>query len=197
MKGFTLIEMLVSVALFSIAMVLALGSLLSLSSADRKAESLKAAINNVNFALDSMSRDIRTGWNWGCNTTAGESACNSPNKGANEFSYTSASFGHVIYKYDTSATDCGQSGTAGCVVRSVDNGSTWAPVTAPEIIITGFSACSGTTPCMFYVKGADSGSADNIQPEVVITISGYVQVSATQQTPIHMQTAVTQRLYDQ
>jgi hypothetical protein len=61
-------------------------------------------------------------------------------------------------------------------------------VTAPEAIINNFT---------FYVVGAPVGAADNIQPMLTMTVVGYVQVSATQQSTFHLQTSVTQRIYDQ
>jgi prepilin-type N-terminal cleavage/methylation domain-containing protein len=194
-KGFTLIEILVSVAIFAIVMVMALGALLAMSAADRKAESLKAALNNLNFALDSMSRDVRTGYNWGCNTTPGTDCT----AGSNEFIFTSAQWGQTIYKYDSTPSDCGQStSVGGCVMRSTNGGVSWAALTAPEVTITGMSNCGAGGPCLFYLIGAPPGSGGNtIQPKLVITVSGYVQVSASQATPINLQTAVTQRLYDQ
>src|SRR4051812_11444285 len=68
-RGFTLIEMLVSITLFSVVMVMALGALLSLSVADRRAEALKSSIDNLTFALDSMSRAIRTGNTYHCGSS--------------------------------------------------------------------------------------------------------------------------------
>jgi len=65
-KGFTLVEMLVSVAIFAVVMTVALGSLLAMSESDRKAQTLKSVINNLNFSLDSMSRAIRTGTTYSC-----------------------------------------------------------------------------------------------------------------------------------
>src|SRR3569832_199477 len=70
-RGFTLIEMLVSTAIFAIVMVIALGALLAMSESDRKAQSLKAVINNLNFSLDSMSRSVRTGTGLNCGSQNG------------------------------------------------------------------------------------------------------------------------------
>src|SRR5437868_2432209 len=71
-KGFTLIEVLVSVMIFSIVMTVALRALLSMSESDRRAEAMKSVINNLNFALDSMVRDIRTGYNYHCGTSGAD-----------------------------------------------------------------------------------------------------------------------------
>jgi prepilin-type N-terminal cleavage/methylation domain-containing protein len=60
-RGFTLIEVLVSVMIFSVVMTVALGALLAMSQSDKQAEELKTVVNNLDFALDSMTRTIRTG----------------------------------------------------------------------------------------------------------------------------------------
>jgi prepilin-type N-terminal cleavage/methylation domain-containing protein len=60
-KGFTLIEMIVSMAIFTVVAVIAVGALLKVMDANRKSLNLKTAINNLNFALESMSREMRVG----------------------------------------------------------------------------------------------------------------------------------------
>lgn len=197
----------VSVAIFSVVMVIALGALLSISAADRKAETLGSVMSNLNFALESMTRTIRTGYDYHCDVTTGGDLgddCKT-SAGGTLFKFTSASGADVIYKFDSSSL-CQQTGTVqGCVVRSTDNGTTYAPITAPEVIITNIS--SGDSGLTFYLRGsakvAPSGTApDNEQPNVVITVVGYVlnggvsQTGVTQKTPFYLQTSVTQRLYD-
>ncbi|MEK7501416.1 MAG: type II secretion system protein [Patescibacteria group bacterium] len=58
-EGFTLIEMVVSLAIFSVVAVIALGALMRIISANQKAQAIQAAVTNVNFALESMSRELR------------------------------------------------------------------------------------------------------------------------------------------
>lgn len=59
--GFTLIEMIVSVGLFSIVMVIMLGAVLTIVDVNRKSQTLTTVMNNLNFALESMTRTIKTG----------------------------------------------------------------------------------------------------------------------------------------
>jgi prepilin-type N-terminal cleavage/methylation domain-containing protein len=72
-KGFTLIEIIVSVAIFVIVMTIAIGAVLSAVDANRKAQSISVVINNLNLAVESMVRDLRTGKNYatvsGCEST--------------------------------------------------------------------------------------------------------------------------------
>lgn len=60
-RGFTLLEMIVAIFIFSIVVTIASGAMLSMISANRKAQALKTVMNNMNLALDSMSRDVRFG----------------------------------------------------------------------------------------------------------------------------------------
>ena len=59
-SGFTLIEMLVSIALFSIVVTIAMGSIFTIIDANRKSQTLTLVMNNLNFALEIMTRDIKT-----------------------------------------------------------------------------------------------------------------------------------------
>jgi len=65
-RGFTLIEMIVSLAIFAIVAVVALGALMKIVSANKKAQSLQSAMTNINFALESISREMRVGSNFSC-----------------------------------------------------------------------------------------------------------------------------------
>ena len=67
--GFTLVEMIVSLALFSVVAVIAIGALLKVIDANDKAQSIQSAVTNLNFALESMSRDLRTGTDYDCETS--------------------------------------------------------------------------------------------------------------------------------
>ncbi len=66
-KGFTLIEVMVSVTLFAMVMTLSLGAILSIIDGNKKAQAINSVANNLNFAVDSMVRDIKTGYSYSCN----------------------------------------------------------------------------------------------------------------------------------
>lgn len=65
-KGFTLVEMIVSLAIFSVVATVALGALVNIISANKKAQTLQSTITNLNFAMESMSRDMRVGGAFHC-----------------------------------------------------------------------------------------------------------------------------------
>lgn len=191
-NGFTLIEMLVSTAIFTVVMVIALGALLAMSESDRKAQTLKSVINNLNFSLDSISRAVRTGTGYHCGNAVGQDCTGSP--GGTYISFTNSDGANVAYRFENASTDgnasvvCGQTAGIGCLARSLDGGTTWAAVTAPEVFLTKVS---------FYLLGSVVGSGDLMQPKLTVLLSGYVKVTGSRQTVFNLQTSVTQRLYDQ
>lgn len=65
-SGFTLIELLVSTSIFVMIMLSAMGSLFVLLNAAKNSRALRSSIDNVNFAMESMSRSIRMGTNYIC-----------------------------------------------------------------------------------------------------------------------------------
>lgn len=68
--------------------------------------------------------------------------------------------------------------------KSIDGGSTYVPVTAPEMTITSLA---------FYVTGATP--SDQFQPKVLIKIAGYSGMT-TSATNFSLQTLVSQRAFD-
>lgn len=197
-RGFTLIEMMVSTAIFAVVMVIALGALLAMSESDRKAQTIKSVVNNLNFSLDSMSRAIRTGTDFNCGSQSGGDCDGqgSPN-GSDYFAFVDSNGNSVAYCL---------SGTS-LMREVVPNGGSldiscgaagFAPVTAPEVVITNL---------MFYLVGASR--TDNIEPKLTILLAGYVQVNGAATassctgnvsngtaTCFNLQSTVTQRLYD-
>ncbi len=65
-SGFTLIEIIVSLALFSVVITIAVGALLILIASNRQLQNEQSVLSNLSFALDSMTREIRTGANYYC-----------------------------------------------------------------------------------------------------------------------------------
>lgn len=70
-KGFTLIEMIVSIAIFTIVALVAVGALLKIIDANKVSQSQQTVINSMDFTLESMSRELRTGSNYYCITGTG------------------------------------------------------------------------------------------------------------------------------
>ena len=87
-KGFTLIELMVAISIFMMVMVMAMGGVIVASDAAKKADKLRTAMDNVNFAMESMTRSIRMGTSYiGTN-------------GDDAFAFTSSSGDHISYNLE-------------------------------------------------------------------------------------------------
>jgi prepilin-type N-terminal cleavage/methylation domain-containing protein len=65
-SGFTIIEMIVSLAVFGVVITIAVGALLMLIATNRQLQGEQSVMTNLSFALDSMTREIRTGTHYYC-----------------------------------------------------------------------------------------------------------------------------------
>lgn len=179
-RGFTLVEMIVAVGLFAVVMIVAMGSLLSLVYANRKAHALQSVMNNLNITLDGMTRSIRMGSNYRC---GGSSPSNPdcPNGGQSLYfeSYegsASDSSDDWAYWYDTNTKR---------LYKSERGGAAGVAITAPEVSIESFT---------FYVVGTTR--RDTTQPKVVIAVKGTAGTQARTQTSFSIQATAVQRLLD-
>lgn len=158
-RGFSLIELIVAVALFSIVMLVSVAALLALVDANRKAQALQSVMNNLNVALDGMVRSIRMGTDYHCGGPPYGGA--SPCAGGTTFAFESfdgdpaTDSDQWVYSFEQDENGVGR------IYKSESGGTGWLPITAPEVSIDEMK---------FYVVGTDP--ADNVQPKVVISITG-------------------------
>ena len=174
-KGFTLIEIMVSLSVFIIIMTVSLGSILSILNSNEKSQTKKTAMDNLNFALESMSRTIRFGTNFYCGTTASNPPpANDCAAGATSFSVRDSNGALVVYSL-----------SGGQIMKSV-NGAVANAVTSNEINITRLT---------FYVFGS-SGWPEIHQPRVIMSLSGIVGARVATQSSFNLETTVSQRKLD-
>lgn len=64
--GFTLIEMIVSLGVFSVVVTTAVGAILVLVSTNVQLQNEQSVMTNLSFALDTMTREMRTGYKYYC-----------------------------------------------------------------------------------------------------------------------------------
>ena len=72
--GFTLIEIVVSLGIFSFVITMAVGALLVLIGTSEQLRGEQSVMTNLTFAVDSMTREIRTGTDYFCNSRPNYSA---------------------------------------------------------------------------------------------------------------------------
>jgi prepilin-type N-terminal cleavage/methylation domain-containing protein len=196
-RGFTLVEMLVAVAIFSMVMLIAVGSLLSLIDSNHKAQTIKSAVNNLSFALDGVARASRVGNTFHCGTSADAGSAAVLSTAANcasggtliAFEPYGGSPGSTADQWvycRGNGTACSDSGTS--ILRSKNGGASYESITSPEVVLEDLR---------FYVAGALSGSADRLQPKIVMVLRGYAGSSLKTRTQIRLQTTLTPRLLDE
>jgi prepilin-type N-terminal cleavage/methylation domain-containing protein len=69
-RGFTLVELLVSSAIFSAVLVIAVGSLFTAQTVNTRLQETQVILDSVNLATEVLSRDLRYGSEFHCDTVA-------------------------------------------------------------------------------------------------------------------------------
>src|SRR4051812_7330740 len=69
-KGFTLLEMIVAIAIFTVVAFMAISALLTTFNANTKAQSSRKLVDNVAFAFEDLVRNARIGMDYHCEATA-------------------------------------------------------------------------------------------------------------------------------
>ena len=170
-----------------------MGSILSVFDTNKKSESLRAVMDNLNFTLEAMTRTIRFGTNYHCNADEGTQSATrdcvptdtvtlggaTTQYVSSSFAVTSADGALVVYRL-----------TGGRINRAIGTNPVYN-LTSPDVTITNLS---------FRVIGTDkfSVNADVAQPQVIINIAGFAGATAkpSSQSTFTLQTTVSQRLFD-
>ncbi len=170
MRGYTLLEMTVSVGIFSLVMLVAAGAYLKLIQLDRQARATNELVTNLSFAVDSMARAVRTGSDYRCNKT-----------GTNCVNGTSLRF------TDSDGRTIDLEIANGRITESI-NGAAVA-LTDPRISINSLN---------FFVRGVGSTEScgSRIQPQVIFTIQGSSVTGEGKTVSFNIEGAATQRLLE-
>jgi len=179
-KGFTLVELLVSISIFLVVMTISLGAVISVVDSNRKSKSIKTVMTNLNSALEIISRDIKFGKNYHCDVTIG--TITSPRdciSGANSISFFSNNLIQTNYRLNNSSIE-----------KSTDAGLTYQSITAPDITIQDLD--------FFVIGSPPAASPDNnfVQPRVLISIRGFSGNQLSTQSSFFVQSTVSQRGLD-
>lgn len=187
--GFTLIELMVALTLFTIVVMAAISSLYTVNNASKKVQAMRIVLDNLNFGMESMSRTIRTGSRIVCGGTENQS-------GSNNCAYTDTSTeaGECLSLFSTLGRDIevqyclrlGADGERGEIQKQTkdENGvwSNWVSMTAPEIDVQKLH---------FYVDGANPDDAR--QPSVMMVVEGIASAGTENTAPFSIQTYISQR----
>ena len=184
-EGFSLVEMLVAVGIFMSIMTLAVSALISIVGANKKAQLIKSTMDSITFAVEDISRDMRTGTNYSCSTDGGAHYVGDCTMGGTAVQYKNNVGKQITYTFNGSSDPL-----KGILTRT--DGSTG---NTTDLISQGSNV--NITNMEFYVIGANcqfGGSCTpKTQPRVIITISGRISVKGSTDTEFNLQTNISQR----
>ena len=143
---------------------------------------MRAIIDNLNFAVENMARNLRVGSNYFCGESlAFHAPADCSLSGGSAISFRDYNNNWVVYRLNSTAQ----------IEKSVNSGS--------YLPLTPYNASVSLQPLSidylrFYVSGSPSG--DGLQPRVVVVIQGTAIYNTKIQTKFQLQTSVSQRKID-
>jgi prepilin-type N-terminal cleavage/methylation domain-containing protein len=200
--GFSLIELMVSLTIFSIVMTISISTLLVIIDANAKSQALYDTMTNVSFAVDSITRNLRTGHTFYCGGTV-------------------VGIDNYLDKSDVKVRDCENGQSAIVFTHNIGNkrmayrltnydgvgvieqaigvtgeDSTWIPITSKDPH-TGMTV--DINEFKVYVEhtdNADGTSPDFEQPKLTVVIIGEMSNGLDTPTTFRLQSSVTPRSLD-
>ncbi len=214
-KGFTLIEALVALALFSLVLVTSVGIILSILNSNRQSQAVSVVVNNLNYSIDSMVRDIKTGYDYSCNYEDSNDINNYSieNYSSNRKTNGPCDIASTIKKITLISTITGSEGVVSYEFMpktATENG--YVKKTIYEDDVGGIKSYSYAltdrdtidienlyfnvkTPDTFREKQIDTTATKNPgQPGVYLLIKGKTKVNKTNISDFFIQTYISQRL---
>lgn len=170
-EGFTLLEMIVSIGIFSVLMISSIGVMIGVSRAQLKAANAQATQDNIRFGIDLLAKEIRDGYGYALTNHCGGRA-------GQELSFTTWLGEQRVYCL---------SGTTMMRLAGTTDFTRAKPFLADEVTVDRLQ---------FKIGGAVPGYADG-QPWVMIALS----VTSDSQKPglashMDLETMTAQRFRD-
>ena len=174
-RGYSLLELIVSLGIFSMVMLVVTGAYITLISLDRQARANNQLAASLSFAVESMARSMRTGTEYACNGNLSVPNCVS---GGASISFIDSQNQTITYRLK-------DDGSIGQCTGSPCTDATAVSLTDSRIDIE---------TIRFYVRGV--GVGDSAQPRVTFVITGTMTTEGGETTSFSIQTGATQRLIE-
>lgn len=174
-RGFTLLEMLISISLFTVVTSIAFTALFSVIDANNKAKTINTVVNNLSTVMESMTREIRVGTDYTCGSEYISGGFNCSN-GGGDISFLSESGKKIYYSFNSVSKN---------IERRIDVGST-VNLVGTDVDID---------ELVFYVFGTGPPEGGIFsQPRVLIILKGTIKRQGENiKTVFKLQTTVSQR----
>jgi hypothetical protein len=165
-----------------------MGALLNANSIHNKSSDMRSIMDSLTFAMEDMSRSLRTGYNYYCldysNGDKGDKSCSG---GGSEISFQAVNptLSEISYYFGT----CDFQEKSICkAVKDEEGNYGFDPITPLEVEID-------ASKSSFIVIGAEPPPGNSQQPLVTIRLVGEINYKNTK-TPFSLQTSVSQRNID-
>jgi len=194
-KGFTIIETMISVSIFTLIVVFGINVLLNVNLVSNKSKDMREIMDNLSFVMEEMSRNLRTGYDYHCepiwigSNPPGDIDIpqDCPSGWYLGFKEARSGGDQWVYEFEDDDGDGNYN-----ISKSEDGGVSFAQLNSPEVALTGSTS-------YFAVVGSSPPSSgvgiDQLQPFIIIRLSGVINYKNTE-TPFNLQTTVSQRLID-
>ncbi|MEK7190382.1 MAG: hypothetical protein AAB661_01300 [Patescibacteria group bacterium] len=182
--GYTIIETMIAVSLFIVIVMASMNALLNANLLHQKSQSMRSIIDSLSFAMEDISRNLRTGYDYRCFNVPGAITMGVPRSCASGWAIAFKPQGYDPLNDDNQWVYYIDNGK---IYKSINNGDTFIQLNPDEVYIDqsyGFS-----------VLGAEPFPGDSQQPFVTIRLVGSI-TSKEAVTPFSLQTSVSQRVID-
>lgn len=192
-SGFTIIEVMVSITLFLVIVTTGMAALLNVNLLSQKSRDMRSVMDSLSFAMDDMSKSLRTGYDYYCfNYNGGPlpSGAQSPQdcaSGGSAISFKPQDYitnnEPLVYYFYTNPSDS----TKFSLFKATDGSAASAVQLTPNNVLI--------SQASFVVTGAPPPPGDVSQPYVTIKLSGSIVYNKVS-SPFSLETSVSQRLLD-
>jgi prepilin-type N-terminal cleavage/methylation domain-containing protein len=189
-KGFTLVEMIVVLAIFSVATVEIVDIFMMAGRAQRRALAVERIQSDARYSMEAISHEIRMDsidYAW----YASLGGVTVPE---NKLALRDADNNSIIFEKSGPNYPC-PSGTGSCLLVSLDGGNNWASITSSSNTILDLKFYINPLIDPFTLNAYHGYDSDN-QPRVTIELATQgVGVRPDEQQTVYLQTTVSSRIY--
>lgn len=204
-EGFLLLELIISLGIFISVMALGMGAVLAMYGNNKKAQSLKVIMNNLNFSLDTMGREIAVagkkdeiggvpneeGSSLWCDVVVPSGNLDIPRDCSNGGTYlTFCNFegDRITYRFNDVESSIERVFTKQVPPDECPDfpnlNPNWQRVTSPEVLVQDMK---------FIVTGTND---PNKQPRVLVLVEGEAGLQDQTKSEFKIQTTLSQRIPD-
>jgi len=186
-SGFSLVEMLITITIFAILSVVLAQIFISFNRLQRQVSNRAVLGQDMRFATELLIRSAR-------NNQIDYSTSYPTRTGTLKLLTPTGSSIQIGVRPGGGAGDCQDATVTQCLALSLDNGSTWSPITAKRVQVENFDVYVRPSSSPFASSGGTYTS--NVQPFATINIRlKYISTTPTDTITLQAQTTVSSRVY--